>query len=143
MYRQKKLFQQAGILLLMSFSSTALFAGGIATEQVSGSLSLSPTVSYDSASLRVSSDNYVNSQSYTNSESINMDLQGLDDGIYSYSLMLVTEAEKEGGDVVEVSQSGHVRIVNGYAEAYNDKIADAEAEAERVANLPVDTDETN
>lgn len=107
------------------FSFSALFAADIATPQIGGAnISLSPTVSYNAASLRVSSSSTNQTNVYQSGESISMDLSSMGDGLYHYQLSLDADA----------SQSGKFRIINGAASIYNDEIATAEAEEEDRVN---------
>lgn len=137
MKSQRKFIQTAGIVLLISFSSSALLAAGIADEQISGSdLSLSPTVAYDVATLRVSSDAADVTNAFQSGESISMDLSSMTDGLYNYELSLVTnsaEAEGSGNTGTRVGQGGQFRIINGSASVYNESVAEDEAAIEAEA----------
>lgn len=136
MSNKSKLIRQVGIALVMSFSSCSLFAGGIATEEISGNLYLTPTVSYDSASLRVSSDNTDTTMTFAVGEAISFDTSALADGVYAYELALATNASTEtpnGGNVA--SQNGGFKVQNGAAIVHDNTAQEAEAEAERLADL--------
>lgn len=140
MYKKRRFFQQAGIVILMSFSTSTLFATDVADESVnSGDLTLSPTASYDSATLRVSSNDADVTHSYNSGEYISMDLSSLPDGLYDYQLVLITHDNDENSDPnidgqSQANQSGQFRIINTVASVYNDEIAEAEAEAEDEAS---------
>jgi len=129
--KKSKFFQQAGIALVMSFSSATLVADGIATEQISGSsISLSPSVSYDAATLRVSGDNTDVTNAYQSGESISMDLPSMSDGVYYYELELGTNAGATDESASHQSQSAQFRIINGEAIVYGDSEMEAEGENE-------------
>jgi len=142
MKTQCKFFPKLGIVLLMSFSSSALLAAGVADVLIdSGGLSLAPTVSYDGAGLRVSSDNYDVTTEYANGESIRVDVAGLADGVYGYELSLATAASESAPNGSAVQQRGSFKVQDGIASPNSADEQAAEAEAARVANMRVDNGE--
>ena len=113
---QSKFIQKVGITLLMSFSSTALLAAGIADVLIdSGGVSLTPTVSYDIAGLRVSGNNYDVTTEYTDGESIRIDAGNLADGVYAYELSLAMVASESAPNGSGVHQSGAFVVQGGSA----------------------------
>lgn len=136
MYKKRQLFQQAGIALLMSFSSTALFAASIADELVdTGGLTLSPTVSYDTATLRVSSDNTDTTSSFSASDSIRVDAGSLEDGVYYYELSLSNNPSESAPNGRSVAQNGNFKVAQGVASSNSAAEQDATAETERLTAL--------
>jgi hypothetical protein len=141
MRNTSQLFKQAGIALALSFSSSVAFAGTIANEQLdAGGLTLSPTVSYDTASLRVSSDALDTTSIFNAGDSIRVDSGGLADGVYSYELSLNTDATEAAPKGSNATQMGDFIVHNGAAtetDAGQNATAQAEkeaAEAVAVAN---------
>ncbi len=132
---KSKLFKVVGITLLMSFSASTAFADNIADELIdSGGLSLSPTISYDSASLRVSNDSSDITSSYDAGDSIRVDVGSLADGVYYYELLLSTassDPENNPNGSSTTTQNGGFAIIDGVASANSDEEADATAEAEK------------
>lgn len=139
MIEKLTLLKRAGITLLLSASCGSLLAGEYATEEFYGSsLSLTPTVAYDKASLRVSGDNTDASQVFENGDAISMSLSDLSDGMYYYQLNLSTApadpSESMASDPSGKVQSGKFIVVQGVASELNDEIEEAQAQAEADAN---------
>lgn len=133
MYKHAKLLK-TGIVLLVSFSVSAVFARNIASEQLdSGGLTLSPEISYDSAGLRVSSDSSDTTSVFNGGESIRVDSGGLADGTYGYELSLATNPSESAPNGSTVQQNGSFRIKDGIASSNSDEDMHAEAEAEDAA----------
>ena len=134
MNKHSDFLKRAGIVLLMSFSTSVVFAGSIASEYVdTGGLSLSPIVAYDSASLRVSSDDLDATSSYAAGESISVNSGNLADGIYSYELTLSTDPSVDSPNGNSVSQNGGFKVAQGVASSNSDEEQEAEAQAAAVA----------
>ncbi len=133
-----KKIQHVSIGLLMSFSSTVLFAEGIAEEKVdTGGLTLSPVVSYDLANLRVSSNSSELTTNFKANESIRVDTGSLADGIYYYELLLSTaSADRENNPNSSVAtQNGGFIIKDGITSKNNDITQASKAQAERIEML--------
>ena len=145
MKKQSKILQKTSLALLMSFATSAAFAADIAGEQIAGGLYLTPTVSYDSGSLRVSSNTMDVTQAFNAGEAISFANNGLSDGKYSYELTLVSSSAAEEGaprDESSVTQSGGFIVTNGLVEGSESdearaQLEAAEAEALAEANAPV------
>lgn len=134
MCRQSKLFQRTYMILLMSFSASSAIAGSVASEQAdTGGLTLSPTVSYDSASLHVSSDNLDTTSSFSSGESIRVDAGGLADGVYYYELSLSNNPSENAPNGSSVTQNGDFKVSQGVASSNSDEEQEAEAQAEAAA----------
>lgn len=120
-----QLFKRTGIALTLSFSASLAFAGSIAKEQVdSGGVTLVPTVQYDSATLRVSSNNTDQTLSFSSSESIRFDSGALPDDVYQYELALVSidPEGQEGVNSSSVTQNGSFEVTQGVsASTFEDK----------------------
>jgi len=121
MKSQRKIFQRAGIAMLMSFSINVAIAGSIATEQMdSGGLTLSPTVTYDLATLRVSSDNSDTTGTYDSGDNIRVDTGSMADGVYYYELLLSNKPSEKEPNGAGVSQNGSFKVENGIGDSNSD-----------------------
>lgn len=138
MFKHKKIRSKIGLALFMSFSCGSLFAANVADVSFNGdSLSLTPLVSFDSAGLRVSSENTDVTQVFQSGDNISISLSGMPDGAYKYELGLHTKSDidpaGDNGDSIppDDSQSGQFQIINGVASVFdnaaNAEVADVDA----------------
>ncbi len=135
MRNTSQLFKRTGIALALSFSVGVAFAGNIASEKLdAGGLTLSPTVSYDTASLRVSSDTSDTTSPFNAGESIRVDSGSLADGVYYYELSLNTDATEAAPKGSSATQTGDFIVQNGAA-AETDTAQNARAETERLQSV--------
>ena len=140
--KHTQILKKTGIALLLSFAANIAFANQAADVQISGGLYLTPLVSYDSATLRVSSDTLDVTDSFNAGESISFTDSGIDDGKYAFELTLVSSISNDDEATPDeriVTQMGSFKVQNGTIIANE---AEAEAEAERIAELPLETQET-
>lgn len=111
---QRSLMRTTSIALGLSFSNLAVFTGIIATELVDASgLRFLPSVSYDLAHLQIKSKSSDTSHCYPVGDRIHFDSDSMKDGIYSYKLLLISDASNSLPKGHVVSQKGFFCILAG------------------------------
>ncbi len=100
-----------------TFSRLAIFVGKFATELVdTNSLRLLPTDTYDMAILRIKSKTADIKNSYTAKDRISFIANKLEDGIYNYTLLLISKRSRNEPKKA-VSQTGRFCVAAGMAKS--------------------------